>query len=127
MTFKVNGYKKTGTLSVRIAPDILQHTHPLTEASWQHETQKRKLTTDEEHIVKELLTKNVPVAQITKVMVAETGKPIRPKDIHNLRGKFEAKTKGTGNSVQQISLKTCQEPTLVLACSGQVPRSASLS
>ena len=35
-------------------------------------------------------------------MVAETGKPIRPKDIHNLRGKFEAKTKGTGNSVQQL-------------------------
>ena len=87
VTFKVNGYKKTGTLSVRIAPDILQHTHPLTEASWQHETQKRKLTTDEEHTVKDLLTMNVPVAQITKVMVAETGKPIRPKDIHNLRGR----------------------------------------
>ena len=28
LTFKVNGYQKTGTLSVRIAPDILQHTRP---------------------------------------------------------------------------------------------------
>ena len=102
VTFQLNGSKRSGTLVVRVAPDIAQHNHQLTESTWLHETPNRLLTVEEEQTVKDLLTKNVPVSQITKVVAAETKKPIRPKDIHNLRDRLEEKTKRSGDSVQQL-------------------------